>query len=222
MSPRAAIESMVSSPAWPRGQGFRMRRRIMVGSMRWTGTVLACLSFFAVSEVAGRESPSSPDGPGQEPAAKASAGRPARQGQAGIPDRQAGGRRGREAGRRGVLQAAGRRTASSARPAPRQHGRRPPADRGAAALLGGPGARGPAVLRRGRGAAPAGTEARPRVGRDHPPAEPALPRGAGQARPGRRVRQEGAGDRARRHRHAQHPGRVLQPQERPRGRARPC
>src|SRR4051794_18607100 len=65
---------MVSSPAWPRGQGFRMRRRIMVGSMRWTGTVLACLSFFAVSEVAGRESPSSPDGPGQEPAAKASAG----------------------------------------------------------------------------------------------------------------------------------------------------
>src|SRR4051812_47769596 len=71
MSPRAAIESMVSSPAWPRGQGFRMRRRIMVGSMRWTGTVLACLSFFAAWDVAGRESPSSHDGPGQEPAAVA-------------------------------------------------------------------------------------------------------------------------------------------------------
>ena len=66
----------------------------MVGSMRWTGTVLTCLSFFALAEVAGGASPWSPDGPAQEPAA--SAKRKAARRRA-LPERgQAG--RGRQAG----------------------------------------------------------------------------------------------------------------------------
>ena len=44
----------------------------MVGSMRWTGMVLTCLSLFALAEVAGEASASAPDGPAQEAAAKAS------------------------------------------------------------------------------------------------------------------------------------------------------
>jgi tetratricopeptide (TPR) repeat protein len=43
----------------------------MVGSMRWTGTVLACLSLFALAGLAGGASASPPDSSGQEPAPRA-------------------------------------------------------------------------------------------------------------------------------------------------------